>query len=148
MAGKSSGKDLTDLPGVGAATAKKLKDAGLNTVAKIRKAGRDGLTAAGISAPTAARILKGMAQEAGSKATTAAKNASKKVSETAAKKVKQASKTAAKTAAKAAVKQSVKKVVQTAGRTDRKVLSAKEEGRKGKTLKTPSLKDILKSRKK
>ena len=70
MAGKSSGKDLTDLPGVGAATAKKLKDAGLNTVAKIRKAGRDGLTAAGISAPTAARILKGMAQEAGSKATT------------------------------------------------------------------------------
>ena len=144
MAGKSSGKDLTDLPGVGAATAKKLKDAGLNTVAKIRKAGRDGLTAAGISAPTAARILKGMAQEAGSKATTAAKNATKKVSETAAKTVKQASKTAA----KAAVKQSVKKVVQTAGRTDRKVLSAKEEGRKGKTLKTPSLKDILRSRKK
>ena len=144
MAGKSSGKDLTDLPGVGAATAKKLKDAGLNTVAKIRKAGRDGLTAAGISAPTAARILKGMAQEAGSKASTAAKNATKKVSETAAKTVKQATKTAA----KAAVKQSVKKVVQTAGRTDRKVLSAKEEGRKGKTLKTPSLKDILRSRKK
>ena len=59
MAGKDSGKDLTDLPGVGAATAKKLKDAGLTTVAKIRKAGRDGLTAAGISTPTAARILKG-----------------------------------------------------------------------------------------
>ena len=38
MAAKDSGKDLTD-PGVGAATAKKLKDAGLTTVAKIRKAG-------------------------------------------------------------------------------------------------------------
>ena len=65
---EDSGKDLTDLPGVGAATAKKLKDAGLTTVAKIRKAGRDGLTAAGINTPTAARILKGVAQEAGTKA--------------------------------------------------------------------------------
>ena len=144
MAGKDSGKELTDLPGVGTATAKKLKDAGLTTIAKIRKAGRDGLTAAGISAPTAARILKGMAQDAGSKASKAAKGASKKVAETAAKTAKQATKAAAKTA----VKQSVKKVVKTAGRTDRKVLSAKEEGRKGKTLKTPSLKDILASRKK
>ena len=144
MAGKDSGKELTDLPGVGAATAKKLKDAGLTTIAKIRKAGRDGLTAAGISAPTAARILKGMAQDAGAKASKAAKGASKKVAETAAKTAKQATKAAA----KAAVKQSVKKVVKTAGRTDRKVLSAKEEGRKGKTLKTPSLKDILRSRKK
>lgn len=151
MAGKDSGKDLTDLPGVGAATAKKLKDAGLTTVAKIRKAGRDGLTAAGISAPTAARILKGVAQEAGTKA----KEAAKKVSSTAKKASKKASAAAAKkatkatkVAAKAAVKQSVKKVVKTAGRTDRKVLSAKEEGRKGKTLKTPSLQDILKSRKK
>ena len=151
MAGKNSGKDLTDLPGVGAATAKKLKDAGLTTVAKIRKAGRDGLTAAGISTPTAARILKGVAQDAGSKATEVAK----KASATAKKATKKASATAAKTAtkatkvaAKAAVKQSVKKVVKTAGRTDRKVLSAKEEGRKGKTLKTPSLQDILKSRKK
>ena len=162
MAGKNSGKDLTDLPGVGAATAKKLKDAGLTTVAKIRKAGRDGLTAAGISTPTAARILKGLAQDASSKATEVAKKASakakeatKKASATAKKATKKASATAAKTAtkatkvaAKAAVKQSVKKVVKTAGRTDRKVLSAKEEGRKGKTLKTPSLQDILKSRKK
>ena len=144
MAGKDSGKDLTDLPGVGAATAKKLKDAGLNTVAKIRKAGRDGLTAAGISTPTAARILKGVAQEAGTKAKEAAKKATKKASATAAKTAKKATKTAA----KAAVKQSVKKVIKTAGRTDRKVLSAKEEGRKGKTIKTPSLQDILKPRKK
>ena len=151
MAGKDSGKDLTDLPGVGAATAKKLKDAGLNTVAKIRKAGRDGLTAAGISTPTAVRILKGVAQEAGTKAKEAgtkakeaAMKATKKASATAAKTAKKATKTAA----KAAVKQSVKKVIKTAGRTDRKVLSAKEEGRKGKTLKTPSLQDILKSRKK
>ncbi|GIS27748.1 MAG: hypothetical protein CM15mP128_5070 [Methanobacteriota archaeon] len=90
MAGKDSGKDLTDLPGVGAATAKKLKDAGLNTVAKIRKAGRDGLTAAGISTPTAARILKGVAQEAGTKAKEAAKKATKKASATAAKTAKKA----------------------------------------------------------
>ena len=144
MAGKDGGKDLTDLPGVGAATAKKLKDAGLTTVAKIRKAGRDGLTAAGISAPSAVRILKGVAQDAGSKASEAAKKASKKVTETAAKTAKKATKTVA----KAAVKQSIKKVVKTAGRSDRKVLSAKEEGRKGKTIKTPSLKDILRSRKK
>ena len=144
MAGKDGGKDLTDLPGVGAATAKKLKDAGLTTVAKIRKAGRDGLTAAGISAPSAVRIRKGVAQGAGSKASEAAKKASKKVTETAAKTAKKATKTVA----KAAVKQSIKKVVKTAGRSDRKVLSAKEEGRKGKTLKTPSLKDILRSRKK
>ncbi|DAC37848.1 MAG TPA: hypothetical protein HA286_00955, partial [Candidatus Poseidoniaceae archaeon] len=118
MAGKDGGKDLTDLPGVGAATAKKLKDAGLTTVAKIRKAGRDGLTAAGISAPSAVRILKGVAQDAGSKASEAAKKASKKVTETAAKTAKKATKTVA----KAAVKQSIKKVVKTAGRSDRKVL--------------------------
>ncbi|MGB0490016.1 MAG: helix-hairpin-helix domain-containing protein [Candidatus Poseidoniaceae archaeon] len=151
MAGKDSGKDLTDLPGVGAATAKKLKDAGLTTVAKIRKAGRDGLTAAGISTPTAARILKGVAQEAGTKAKeagTKAKEAAKKATTKASSAAAKTAKKATKAATKAVVKQSVKKVVKTAGRTDRKVLSAKEEGRKGKTLKTPSLQDILKSRKK
>ena len=31
----SKGEDLTELPGVGAATAKKLQAAGLNTAAKI-----------------------------------------------------------------------------------------------------------------
>ena len=34
----SKGEDLTELPGVGAATAKKLRAAGLNTAAKIAKA--------------------------------------------------------------------------------------------------------------
>ena len=37
----SKGEDLTELPGVGAATAKKLQAAGLNTAAKIAKAGKD-----------------------------------------------------------------------------------------------------------
>ena len=36
----SKGEDLTELPGVGAATAKKLQAAGLNTAAKIAKAGK------------------------------------------------------------------------------------------------------------
>ena len=43
----SKGEDLTELPGVGAATAKKLQAAGLNTAAKIAKAGKAGREKAG-----------------------------------------------------------------------------------------------------
>ena len=57
----SSGEDLTALPGVGAATAKKLQAAGLTTAAKIAKAGKAGLEKAGMNAPNAAKLAAAVA---------------------------------------------------------------------------------------
>ena len=58
-------KKLTALPGVGAATAKKLVDAKLDTVSKVASAGATKLIKAGINAAVAKKIA------------TAAKNADK-----------------------------------------------------------------------
>ena len=48
----SKGEDLTELPGVGAATAKKLRAAGLNTAAKIAKAGKTAVSYTHLTLPT------------------------------------------------------------------------------------------------
>ena len=57
----SKGEDLTELPGVGAATAKKLQAAGLNTAAKIAKAGKAGLEKAGLNKASAAKLAAAVA---------------------------------------------------------------------------------------
>ena len=52
---------LTAIPGVGAATAKKLAEAGMSSKSDVAKAGLKGLKAAGITAGTAAKIAKAVA---------------------------------------------------------------------------------------
>ena len=98
---------LTALPGVGAATAKKLVDAKLDTVSKVASAGATKLIKAGIKAAVAKKIAtaaknadkaKSAAKTTASKAKAAAKKAPAKAKATAAKAKATASK------AKAAVK--------------------------------------------
>ena len=156
MAKKGASDNLTDLPGVGPSTAAKLTAAGLDSAERILEAGKDGLVAAGIGAATAAKILAGLAKDAGSKVASAAKSASSKAAKTAtkaatkaaAKGTVKAAKAAAKgtaSTAKDAVKSAAPKV-QTAGRTERLSTSSTKVEQKGKTLKAPSLADILKRR--
>ena len=57
MAGKGKDSDITSLPGVGAATAEKLKAAKLTTVAKIAKATAGDLQKAGLTAAIAKKVL-------------------------------------------------------------------------------------------
>ena len=85
-------KNLTALPGVGAATAKKLVDAKLDTVSKVASAGAAKLIKAGISAAVAKKIAsaaksadkaKSAAKAATSKAKSAAKKAPAKAKATA-----------------------------------------------------------------
>ena len=87
-------KNLTALPGVGAATAKKLVDAKLDTVSKVASAGAAKLIKAGISAAVAKKIAsaaksadkaKSAAKAATSKAKSAAKKAPAKAKATASK---------------------------------------------------------------
>jgi hypothetical protein len=156
MAKKDASADLTELPGVGPSTAAKLTAAGLDSAERILEAGKDGLVAAGISAATAANILAGVAKETGAKVASAAKAASSKAAKTATKAATKAAAKGTVKAAKAAAKGSVSSAkdavksatskVQTAGRTERLSTSSKEDNRKGKTLKSPSLADILKRR--
>ena len=56
MTGKEKGSGLTSLPGVGAATAKKLQAAKLETVAKLAKASVGDLKKAGLSAAIAKKV--------------------------------------------------------------------------------------------
>ncbi|HJM66618.1 MAG TPA: hypothetical protein QF555_03650 [Candidatus Thalassarchaeaceae archaeon] len=65
---------LTAIPGVGAATAKKLAAAGMSSKSDVVKAGLKGLKAAGITAGTAAKIAKAVAS---SKAKAASKKSKK-----------------------------------------------------------------------
>jgi hypothetical protein len=65
---------LTAIPGVGAATAKKLAEAGMSSKSDVVKAGLKGLKAAGITAGTAAKIAKAVAS---SKAKAASKKSKK-----------------------------------------------------------------------
>ena len=110
MAGKAGGSGLTSLPGVGAATAKKLKAAKLGTVAKLAKASLGDLKKAGLSAGVATKVL------AAAKAATATKETVKKTTgkaasaaKKAASKAKSTSKQAA-TAPKAAAKKPAARV--------------------------------------
>ena len=85
---------LTALPGVGAATAKKLVDAKLDTVSKVASAGATKLIKAGIKAAVAKKIAtaaknadkaKSAAKTTASKAKAAAKKAPAKAKTTASK---------------------------------------------------------------
>ena len=69
MAGKAS--DITSLPGVGKATAAKLKAAKYNTIAKIAKASTNDLKKAGLTLAVAKKV------HAAAKATSATKTAVK-----------------------------------------------------------------------
>ena len=64
---------LTAIPGVGAATAKKLAEAGMSSKSDVAKAGLKGLKAAGITAGTAAKIAKAVASSKAKAATKKAK---------------------------------------------------------------------------
>ncbi len=146
----SKGEDLTELPGVGAATARKLQAAGLNTVAKIAKAGKSGLEKAGLSKSIAAKLavtvaknkakstaksVTSKAKEAAKKASSSTKKATSKAKETAKKAATSTKKAASK--ATAAGKKVAEKTVEKA-KGDHKVKSEKsDDGRKGKTLKVP-----------
>ena len=69
---------LTAIPGVGAATAKKLAEAGMSSKSDVAKAGLKGLKAAGITAGTAAKIAKAVASSKAKAVTKKAKDATKK----------------------------------------------------------------------
>ena len=69
---------LTAIPGVGAATAKKLAEAGMSSKSDVAKAGLKGLKAAGITAGTATKIAKAVASSKAKAVTNKAKDATKK----------------------------------------------------------------------
>jgi hypothetical protein len=89
MAGKGDSKidTLTALPGIGAATAKKLVSAKIDTVSKVASASSKKLQEAGLSAAVASKIsaaakaadkASGAAKKATTKAKSAAKSGAKK----------------------------------------------------------------------
>ena len=161
MAGKEKGSGLTSLPGVGAATAKKLQVAKLGTVAKIAKASVGDLKKAGLSlaiakkvhaaakaasaTKTTAKKASKKASESAKKATSKAKNASKKATEKASKASAKASK-AAKEATQKAVGKGQKvaeKVVEKTKSAGTSLKTTKDKDRKGATIKVPkSVKDM------
>ena len=81
MAGKAKGSALTSLPGVGEATAKKLKAAKLGTVAKIAKASAGDLKKAGSKAKTSSAKASKAAKEATEKAVGKGQKVAEKVVE-------------------------------------------------------------------
>ncbi len=145
MTGKGDSKieTLTALPGIGAATAKKLVSAKIDTVSKVASAGSKKLQDAGLSAAvaskiSAAAIAADKAASAAKKATTKAKSAAK----TTAKKSSSAAKSAAEKTSSAAKKVADK--VSSKSSESQTVESAKSsDGRKGGTLRIPrSVKDM------
>ena len=170
--GDSKIEKLTALPGLGAATAKKLVSAKIDTVSKVASAGSKKLQDAGLSAAIATKIsaaakaankasstakkatskVKSAAKTSAEKSTSAAKSAASK-SKSAAEKAKSATKSTAKktsSAAKSAVSKSksvAKKAVEkvTAQSTESHTVesSKSSDGRKGGTLRIPrSVKDM------
>jgi hypothetical protein len=158
---KSSSKieALTTLPGIGAATAKKLVAAKLDSVSKVAGAGAKKLQDAGLSAAVAKKVgAAAKAAEKGkkatkataTKATSAAKTTASKAKSTAKKTAAASKKTASK--AKAAAKKTTSKATKTAKTTASKATSAakktlpskkSDDGRKGGTLKIPrSVRDM------
>ena len=150
MAGKSEGSGITSLPGVGAATAKKLKAAKLGTVAKLAKASLGDLQKAGLTAAAAKKVL------AAAKAAGSAKKAAKKAGGKAANVAKKAAskaKTTSKKAASATLEASQKavgkgqtvatKVVEKTKAAGTSLKTTNSKDRKGSTIKVPrSVKDM------
>ncbi|MEJ6562880.1 MAG: hypothetical protein QNL85_04170 [Euryarchaeota archaeon] len=148
--GSSKIETLTALPGVGAATAKKLIAAKLDSVSKIAGAGAKKLQDAGLSAAIATKVSA--AAKTAQKATTTTKSTAKKAKTVAVKstsKAKAVAKSTAKKAASATKKTAAKATsaakataakAQTASQT---VPSKKSKDRKGSTLKVPrSVRDM------
>ena len=140
---KSSSKieALTALPGIGAATAKKLVAAKLDSVSKVAGAGAKKLQDAGLSAAVAKKVgAAAKAAEKGKEATKATATKAKTVAKKTASKAKIAAK---KTASKAA--ETAKSTASKATSTAKKTLPSKksDDGRKGGTLKIPrSVRDM------
>jgi DNA-binding protein HU-beta len=144
MASKGNSKidALTALPGIGAATAKKLISAKIDTVSKIASAGSKKLQDAGLSAAVAKKI--GAAAKTADKASKSAKKAATKA-KTATKSTAKKTTAAAKKAA-SKTKSAAKKVSQKASKAKKTAVSkAKQtvksskstDGRKGSTLRVP-----------
>lgn len=161
MGKKDTSAEITSLPGVGAATAKKLVDSKFTTVAKIAKASAKDLQNAGLSASVASKVLsaakaassvKSTAKKAGAATKSKVKNAGSKAASTA-KKASSKAATGAKKAtgsAKKATQKAVAKGQEVAEDVVEKTASAatslktkKDEGRKGNTISVPrSVKDM------
>lgn len=151
--GNSKIDTLTALPGIGAATAKKLINAKIDTVSKVASAGSKKLQDAGLSAAVAKKIgaaarvadkASGAVKKVASKAKTATKSTAKKsstVAKTAASKTKAAAKKAT-SKTKATAKKVSKKAVNVKKSTLSKAKKAVEpskssDERKGSTLRVP-----------
>jgi hypothetical protein len=154
--GNSKIDTLTALPGIGAATAKKLVSAKIDTVSKVASAGSKKLQDAGLSAAVAKKVgaaakiankASGTVKKVASKAKTATKSTAKKSSsaakaaasktKTGAKKVTSKTKAAAKKAT-SKTKAAAKKVSKKAGDVKKSAKSSKSsDGRKGSTLRVP-----------
>ncbi|MGB0612373.1 MAG: helix-hairpin-helix domain-containing protein, partial [Poseidonia sp.] len=88
----SENDDLTSLPGVGAATAKKLKAAKLTSIAMVAKATPSKLQKAGLSVAIAGNVLKAAkAATSVKKAATASKDKAKSAAKKVAEKTKELS---------------------------------------------------------
>lgn len=132
-------KNLTALPGVGAATAKKLVDAKLDTVSKVASAGATKLIKAGLSAVVAKKIASAAksADKAKSAAKSAAKKAPAKAKATASKAKSAAKKAPAKAKATAAkAKESVKNLAKST-KPKQSETSSTERKKIGPSSKTP-----------
>ena len=150
MAGKADGSGITSLPGVGAATAKKLTAAKLGTVAKLAKASLGDLQKAGLSASIAKKVsvaakaasgTKAAAKKAGGKAASAAKKAASKA-KSSTKKAAGASKAASKKAVGQGQKVA-EKVVEKTKAAATTLKTTKDKDRKGSNIKVPkSVKDM------
>ena len=161
MAGKADGSGITSLPGIGAATAKKLTAAKMGTVAKLAKASLGDLQKAGLSVSVAKKVsaaaktasgtkaaakkASGIAAGAAKKATEKAANAAKKAASKAKSSTKKAAE-ASKTASKKAVGQGQKvaeKVVEKTKAASTTLKTSKYKDRKGTNIKVPkSVKDM------
>ena len=134
-------ENLMKLPGVGKATAQKLYDSGIKSPAGVNKAGKKGLADAGISAAISKKLLAAVAKTAAKKTTAKAKSAAKKTTA----KAKSTAKKATSKAVAAGTKVAEKTIEKTSKSSPKPAKQTKStDGRKGKTLKAPTLADILK----
>lgn len=158
--GNSKNDDLTSLPGVGAATAKKLKAAKLTSIAMVAKASPSKLQKAGLSVAIAGNVLKAAkAANTVKNVATASKDKAKSKAKRVAEKAKNAAKKAAETSknttkkASAASKKATQKVMDKSQKVAEKVVektktttslkTKKDDDRKGETIKVPrSVKDM------
>jgi hypothetical protein len=134
---------LTALPGVGAATAKKLVDAKLDTVSKVASAGTTKLIKIGLKAAVAKKIAS--AAKSADKATSAAKLTASKAKAAAKKAPAKAKATASK--AKAAAKKAPAKAKATASKAKAAAKEAPAKAKATASKARESVKNLAKSTK-